>query len=98
MDNSYAERVIGSVNSSLTTCVQDVELEYEELSNKCAFISRKDQNQRFYGQSSIESSIDKNLTIKRDTSVFHCNTHIGFMIRSEMVLKGGGCTSVDKKV
>ena len=50
-----------------------------------------------------ESTIDKNLTIKHDTSVFHCNTYIGYMymIRSEedkVVLKGGGCTSVVKQV
>ena len=31
MGNSYAERVIGSVTSSLRTCVQDVDLEWDEL-------------------------------------------------------------------
>ena len=34
-----------------------------------------------------------------DTSVFHGSKHIGYMIRSEedkVVLKGGGCTSVEK--
>ena len=49
------------------------------------------------------STIDKNLTIMRDTSVLHCNTYIGFMymIRSEedkVVQKGEGCTSVVKQV
>ena len=44
-------------------------------------------------------TIDNNFTIKHDTSVFHGSKHIGFMIRSEedkVVLKGGGCTSVEK--
>ena len=34
MDNFYAERVIGSVRSSLRTCVQDVELEWDKLIDK----------------------------------------------------------------
>ena len=49
----------------------------------------------------VKITIDKNFTIKHDTSVFYGNKHICYMTRSEeakVVLEGWGCTSVHKLV